>query len=270
MQLRIVNYMLKVVKLEDIDVQKFWDYVLSDIPLYFFFILDLKQYPEQSKFLVAIEKENIVGLCLIWKNHIAHVRGQNEEIVKTLFNTIPEDIPLKQINFEIKYQKLLSFLIPKPKTKLHIHRMVLRKDKMIPRFPLDKPFTQRNLTEKDAPKIAKLMAKAAPTYWSKITTKHLTFDDNQNYTGLFDGNMLISFTLAWIDETAAIIANAATHPEYQNLGLATYLVNESIHKMMEHTEIAIIHVLTDNIPAIKVYSKVGYEVYASFIMLGLK
>ncbi len=76
--------------------------------------------------------------------------------------------------------------------------------------------------------------------------------------------------MAWIDETAAIIANATTHPKYQNLGLATYLVNECIHDMMEHTEIAIIHVLTDNEPAIKVYSKVGYEVYASFIMVGLE
>ncbi len=156
--------MLQVVKLEDIEIEKFWDYVLSDVPLYFFFILDLKQYPEQSQFLVAIENEDIVGLCLIWKNQIAHVRGQNEEIITSLFHAIPEDIQIEQFNFEIKYQKLLSSLIPKPKTKLLLHRMVLQKDKMIPRFPLDKPFTQRNLTKEDAPKIAKLMAKASPTY----------------------------------------------------------------------------------------------------------
>ncbi|MCE7748802.1 MAG: GNAT family N-acetyltransferase [Candidatus Heimdallarchaeota archaeon] len=261
--------MLQVVKLEHIEQKKFWDYVLSDVPFYFFFILDLKQYPEQSQFLVAIENEDIVGLCLIWKNQIAHLRGQNEKIIKSLFCAIPEDIPINQFNFEIRYQEMLSSLIPKPKTKLQLHRMVLQKDRMIPRFPLDKPFTQRKLTKEDSHKIAKLMAKASPTYWSKITSKHLTFDENQNYTGLFDGNKLISFTLAWIDETAAIIANAATHPKYQNLGLATYLVNESVHKMMEHTEIAIIHVLTDNKSAIKVYSKVGYEVYASFIMVGV-
>ena len=192
------------------------------------------------------------------------------KIVEALFHAIPKDVQFDQVNFEIRYQKLLSSLIPKPKTELFLHRMVLRKDKMIPRFLLDKPFTQRKLTEKDASKIAKLMAKAYPTYWSKITSKHLTFDENQNYTGLFDGNKLISFALSWIDETAAIIANAATHPKYQNLGLATYLVNESVHKMMKHTEIAIIHVLTDNEPAIKVYSKVGYEIYASFVMVGLE
>ena len=39
--------------------------------------------------------------------------------------------------------------------------------------------------------------------------------------------------------------------------------------MMEHTEIAIIHVMTNNEPALRVYSKVGYEVYATFVMVKL-
>ena len=51
--------MLKIVELDDIDIQKFWDYVMKDIPGYFFFILDKKQYPADSHFLIALEDEMI-------------------------------------------------------------------------------------------------------------------------------------------------------------------------------------------------------------------
>ncbi|MBY8999559.1 MAG: GNAT family N-acetyltransferase [Candidatus Heimdallarchaeota archaeon] len=219
---------------------------------------------------MAFENESIVGLCLIWKNHVAHVRGQNEDIVKSLFNAIPKDIPVTQINFEYKYKELLKSLIPNPKYEISLHRMVLNRGKLIPRFPLDKPYTQRPLSKADAPAIVKLMAKDHPIFWGKIKVDNLTFDENQIYTGLFDGRKLISFTLAWIDETAAIITTVATHPKYQNQGLATYLVNENVHEMMDHTDIAIIHVTTENKPAIKIYSKVGYEVYATFAMVGIE
>ncbi len=261
--------MVEIIELEDREDKRFWDYVLRDVPYNFFFILDLKQYPEESRFFMALENDCIVGLCLIWKNHVAHVRGKNEDVVKTLFTAIPKEIPVKQINFEYRYKALLKTLIPNPKHEISMHRMTLNKEKILPRFPLDKPFTQRKLTEKDAPLIVKLLAKAAPKFWGNIKASAFTFDENNIYTGLFDGQKLISYTLVWIGEDAAIIATAATHPKYQNQGLATYLINESIHTMMNHTDIAIIHVVTDNEPALKVYSKVGYEVYATFVMVGI-
>ncbi len=261
--------MLEIVKLDDIDIQKFWVYVMKDIPRYFFFILDKKQYPENSKFLIALEDQKIVGICLIWKNSVVHVRGQNREIVKALVTAIPKDLPVNQISFPSQYKKLLHDLYPNSKYKISLHRMLLKKENMMPRYQLGKPFTQKSLTEEDAPDIAKLCAEADPVYWGNAKAENYVFDENQIYTGLFDGERLISFMYAWVDEVAAIIANVATHPDYQNQGLATYMVNEGIHIMMEHTEIAIIHVLTDNAPAIKVYSKVGYEVYATYEMVGI-
>ncbi|MCE7741564.1 MAG: GNAT family N-acetyltransferase [Candidatus Heimdallarchaeota archaeon] len=261
--------MTDIEELNENNIEKFWDYVLRDVPLYFFFILDLKQYPEECRFFLALENGSIVGLCLIWKNHIAHVRGHNSDVVRSLFETIPKDIPVKEINFEYKYTELLSELVPNPKHEIFLHRMKLNKEKMIPRFILDNQYLQRVLTESDAPIIAKLLAKADPKFWGDVNPNDFTFDESQIYVGLFDKKKLISYTLTWMDEEAAIIATAATHPKYQNKGLASYLVNESIHTMMDHTEIAIIHVMTENKPALRVYSKVGYEVYATFVMVEL-
>lgn len=260
--------MIKIVKLEEIDEKIFWDHVLQDIPGYFFFILDQKQFPEDSQFLIALESEKVVGICLIWKDTVVHVRGENEDIMKSLCDALPKDPPIDQVSFPIKYKELLHNLYPESKYKLSLNRMLLKKENMIPKFSLDKPFTGRDLTKEDAEEIAKLCAKADPVYWGNSKAENFNFDENQIYIGLFDDNKLISFTWAWIDEEAAIIANAATDPKYQNQGLATYLVNECVHRMMEHTEIAIIHVLTDNAPALKVYSKVGYEVYTTYAMVG--
>ena len=258
--------MLDIVNLTEINIEKFWNYVLEDVPLYFFFILDQKQFPENSQFLIALDEEEIVGLCLIWKKEHVHIRGNDEEILEVLFRSIPENLPIKVINFEYKYRELLYALVPKPKSKVSLHRMLLNKENMISRYTLDKPFTQKVLDKKDAPAIANLMRKADPFFWGKVKAETLTFAENKTYTGLFDGKNLISFTSAWIDETAAIIGTAATLPKYQNQGLATYLVNETIHNMVDKTEIAIIQVITENAPAIKVYSKVGYEIYATFAM----
>ena len=214
-------------------------------------------------------EEEITGAWTV-KDTIVHTRGENEEIMKALHDSLPQDPPVTQVSFPIQYKELLHSLYPDAKYKLSLNRMLLNKEKMIPRYKLDKPFVQRTLTKEDATDIAKLAAEADPVHWGNITAENFVFGDNQIYTGLFDGDRLISYTYAWIDEAAAIIANAATHPEYQNQGLATYLVNEGIHKMCEYTEIALIHVLTDNAPAIRVYSKVGYEVYRTYEMIGVK
>jgi len=255
--------MIEIVELDESIEKRFWDFVLRDIPRYFFFILDLKQYPDKCKFLIASENENIVGLCLIWRNHLIQMRSDYPEVVKALFDAIPKDIQIDEITFEYKHKDLLFSLVPNPKMKISNHRMILQKEKMISRFPLNKPYTQQNLTLDDVEQIEKLMRAADPYYWGDFSASRLEFGEKQIYTGLFDGEKLISYTLAWIDETAAILATVATHPNYQNQGLATYLVNEGVHFLMEKSEIGLIHVRTDNPPAIKVYSKVGYEVYAT-------
>lgn len=263
--------MLEIVELDDIDEKQFWNYVLSDIPRYFFFILDLKQYPEHCRFFIARESEIIVGMCLIWKNHIAQIRSNDPEIIESLFKAIPKDIAIDEVTFEYPHQDILDKLIPDPKKKITMHRMVLdkqrmilNKEKMIQRYKLEKPYIQRNMDVKDVDLIVDLMRASDPIFWGDVTTEKFQFDETQIYTGLFDGDKLISFTLAWIDETAAIISIVATHPDYQNQGLATYLVNEGVHKLIEHSDIGLIHVRADNPPAIKVYSKVGYEIYMTY------
>lgn len=256
--------MFEIVELNDLIEKSFWDYVLRDIPRYFFFILDLKQYPDRCRFLIALENEVIVGVCLIWSNHIAQVRSEDPGVVIALYEAIPKDIPIDEVTFEHAHKDLLLSLVPNPKKNISMHRMILNKEKMIPIFPLDKPYSQRNLTEEDMTLIESLMRASDPVFWGDFTGDRLRFDESQIYTGLFDGDKLICFTLAWIDDTAAILSIVATHPAYQNQGLATYLVNEGVHMLMKNTDIGIIHVRTDNPPAIKVYSKVGYEVYATY------
>ena len=268
--------MLEIVELDESLEKSFWDYVLRDIPRYFFFILDLKQYPERCKFLIALDDGIIVGICLIWNNHIAQIRSEDPEVIEALFMSIPDDIPIDEITFEDPHKDLLLKLAPNPKKKIAMHRMildkqrmVLNKEKMIPRYKLDNSLKQRKLDSNDVDMIVELMRASDPVFWGDFSDERLRFDASQNYIGLFDGEKLVSYTLSWIDETAAIVSIVSTHPDYQNKGLATYLVNEAVHKLMEHTDIGLIHVRVDNPAAIKVYSKVGYEVYMTYLNVRL-
>ncbi|MBN2156127.1 MAG: GNAT family N-acetyltransferase [Candidatus Lokiarchaeota archaeon] len=257
--------MLEIVDgLDEFVERDFWDYILRDIPRYFFFILDLKHYPEDCHFLIAKRDGIIVGICLIWKNHIAQIRSEDPEVIEALYRAIPQEIPIDEITFENRYRDLLFSLIPNPIKQMSLHRMILQKEKMIPRYPLEKPYSKQLLNREDVDKIVELMRVSDPDLWGFTTEEKFTFDENKTYTGLFDGNKLICFTLAWVDEIAAIISIVATHPDYQNQGLASYLVNEAVHMFMEHTEIAIIHVRTDNSQAIRVYEKMGYEIYMTY------
>ncbi|MHA1110172.1 MAG: GNAT family N-acetyltransferase [Promethearchaeota archaeon] len=263
--------MFEIVELDESIEKRFWDYVLRDIPRYFFFILDLKIYPERCKFLIALDDGIIVGICLIWSNHIAQVRSEDPDVIEALYNAIPEEIPIDEVTFEEPHKDLLLKLIPNPKKKIAMHRMrmVLNEEKMIPRYKLEKPYTQRKLDSDDLDEIVELMRISDPVFWGDITGDKYQFDETQFFYGLFDEEKLISYTLSWIDDTAAIVSTVATHPDYQNQGLATYLVNEAVHKLVEHTDIGLIHVRVDNPPAIKVYTKVGYEVYMTYLNVRL-
>jgi GNAT superfamily N-acetyltransferase len=268
--------MLEIMELDESIEKDFWSFILSDIPRYFFFILDLKQYPEKCKFLIARESEMIVGLCIIWRNHIAQIRSQDPEVIEALYNAIPKDT-IDEITFEYPHQDLLRKLVPNPLKEIAMHRMIidkqrmiLNREKMIPWYKLDKPYIERRLGSDDADQIQQLMRSSDPVFWGDWSVDHLDFGENQIYTGLFDGDKLISYTLAWVDETAAILATVATHPDYQNQGLATYLVNEGVHTLLEHSDIGLIHVRVDNPPAIRVYKKVGYEVYQTYLNVKLK
>jgi len=62
----------------------FWSYVNCDPINYYFFILDWNQHRAQTKILLAVEGERVLGSLLIFAEYIVQFRGSREAVKKLL------------------------------------------------------------------------------------------------------------------------------------------------------------------------------------------
>jgi hypothetical protein len=89
---------LKVVHLTESFKEDFLRYVTQDPLDYYFFILDWKLYRDKTKFLLALERNKIKGVMLIYKDYIVQLRGSRNAIemllnhldLKKVSLTLPE------------------------------------------------------------------------------------------------------------------------------------------------------------------------------------
>jgi predicted GNAT family acetyltransferase len=59
----------------------------------------------------------------------------------------------------------------------------------------------------------------------------------------------------------------ATHENHRNRGYATSIVSELVKRILEKLSTAMIYVLSDNMPAIRVYEKVGFKRYITYFFM---
>jgi len=72
----------------------FWEHINQDIPHYYFFALDWKYDKDATKILLALEGSQIVGMMLIFRQHIVQLRGSCKPIKALL-----EKIVWKKLNY---------------------------------------------------------------------------------------------------------------------------------------------------------------------------
>ena len=69
---------------------------------------------------------------------------------------------------------------------------------------------------------------------------------------------IVGYSVVWIIFGEFHIANIAIHPDHQHKGLGSYLLNEVLHKAFG-LEYAILEVRENNLNAIRLYEKFGFE-----------
>jgi len=63
------------------------------------------------------------------------------------------------------------------------------------------------------------------------------------------------------------VPTVATHVAHRNRGYATSIVSYLVEHILEKLPVAIIYVLGDNAPAIKVYRRVGFKPYRKYLLM---
>jgi predicted GNAT family acetyltransferase len=251
---------LKVVSVYNGYEQAFWNHVNPDPLDYFFFILDLKQHPENTKILLAIEGEKIQGLMLVYSDLVVQLRGKREAVEKLLDHInlekidiqAPldcEDLVTRKYNPQIRHELILMTL-KKGDEKLQIKEKPVR------------------LGPEDAFEITNLMKEADPEWWGEITPENRRQSLEETFwVGFKHNGRIVSVGNARFNELGCNVGIIATDERYRNMGYATSIVSTLVEEILKRSPAALIHVLSENAPAIRVYSKVGYRPYKRYLLM---
>ena len=251
---------MKVVSLGPAFEPIFWKHVTLDIPHFFFFAFDWEHNKDETDILLAITGRHIDGMMLICKRRIVQLRGRNEAAQMLLEHLDLEEVELqasrehKQYVLE-KYQptwdhELMLMVLHKGQEELHTSHPVVK------------------LEASDAPETAAILNATDPEFWGSITEDQIVEEINRvNWTGIRIDGELASICRTRLAEGIGHIATVATRETHRNKGYATTLVSHSVQTILTKTTTAMIYVLHDNQPAVKVYKRVGFKPYRTYYFI---
>jgi len=251
------------VEIVDLDKEveaKFLEHVYDNPLEYYFYILDWEFNREDSKFLLAREGEDIRGIMLTYKSHVAQFRG-SREAVEALFPHLElrktdiivplgtEDIPLRT------YEPLEQ------------HELVL--------MHLDKGNEKLTKTQEtvepssdDAEAMAGLMRETLPEFWGEETGEKIRESMEKTFWLVAkDGDKIVSVGNTFFADHGSNIGVVTTHEACRNKGYATSIVSSLVEEIFQRNDKALIHVFADNQPAIRAYRKVGFSPFNSYVLI---
>lgn len=249
---------MKIVSVEDGFEQAFWNLVNQDPLNYYFFIFDWKYRRDQSRFLLSIEDQRIVGAALVYSNRVVQLRG-SRKAVRLLLNSVDLERAELQAPMDCK-----DILLEKYRANL-THMLILmclkkgEESLQINHAPV-------KLGIDDAEEIVEILRNADPEFWRDIDATARHWEDAY-ILGIKRNDKLISIGLTRLVDFGSNISAIATAEGYRNMGFATSIVSALVQEILSKSQVALIHVLSENEPAVRVYSKVGFKPYKQYVFL---
>jgi len=194
---------------------------------------------------------------LIYRQSVVQVRGTSEA-AKVLL----EHVDLEKV--EIQSLKEHEPIVLKKYTPSMRHELVLMTlQKGEETLQIKHSITKLGIA--DAEEIASIMRQADPEWWSETTTQHITEGmDDRLWLGIKINGKLVSIGNTRLTDWGSNIGVIATHEAYRNMGYAISIVSALVKEILQKSDLALIHVLSDNLPAIRAYEKVGFKPYRSY------
>jgi len=253
---------MKILPLDSTLEPLFWNLVYTDIADYYFFITDMKNEKEQTQITLALDEENqIDGIMIIYRNYIVQLRG-SKETAKTLLARL--DIEKAEIQTPIEYDPLEIPNKYEKKKALELSLMTLRKGEETPQVK----HSITKLSEGDAENIAALMRQADPDWWGETKAEQIAERMSQRlWLGMKIDGKLVSIGGARLDDWGGIITTIATHEDHRNRGYATSIVSALVKEMLKKSNIALIYVESKNSPAVRAYTKAGFQQYKKYVVV---
>jgi predicted GNAT family acetyltransferase len=252
--------LLKTVLLDESLQKTFWDHVSHDPIDYYFFVFDMKQRSEQTKIWLSMEGEKVEGLLLIHREYVVQFRGSREAVRLLL-----EKVSLAEVELQapLDCEDIVSEKFP-PKIRQEMVLMSLKRGEeniQITTAPM-------RLGVEDAEEVAGLMRGADPEWWGEATGERIRSRmGDAIYLGIKQDGKLVSVGMVRLTDFGSNISVIATHEQYRNRGYATSIVSALVKEILKTCETALIHVIRDNAPAVRAYTKVGFKPYRTYLSI---
>jgi predicted GNAT family acetyltransferase len=254
---------LKIVALDENSEKTFWNHVNQDPLHYYFFIVDWQQRRDQTEILLAMETDKVEGMALLYTDYIVQLRGGRNAV-----ESLVKHVNLDQIELQApmdcediilrKYQPL------SPRSKHELVLMRLSKGDETLQFT-EMPV---RLGVEDAERVVEIMAEADREWWSELTSEtQRKALETGFWLGVKQEGKLVSVGGTRFFDLVSNISTVATDEQYRNRGYATSIVSGLVQEIFKHSPTAIIHVMRDNGPAVKAYSKVGFKPYKHYLLM---
>lgn len=246
-------------KLDESLEEIFYKKVGQDIPHHFFFIFDWKLNREKTDIWLALERNFIRGLMLVYDGRAVHLRG----------DTIAADLMLRKLDianpeFTVEPHHRQLVLAKYPDLKEHVLTLMTLRRGEERLYPSD---LVMRLKPEHAEEIANLLRSANPEFWGSTTAERIkTSMVRANWVGIIIGGEMVSVGSVTPTDHAALIGIVATREPYRNRGYATSVVSALLESVLAINELVLIHVLKDNLSARGVYEKVGFKPFRDYIL----
>lgn len=252
---------MRVVSLKPSFEKLFWQCVSEDIPHHFFFAFDWKYNRNYVEILLALENGKIEGMMLVYKQSVVQLRGSRKAAKMLLERLNLEKIELQALEEHEPY--ILEKYVPTV-----THRMLL----MIVRKGDERPQVSCpvvSLDASDAEQIAAIMRDADPEFWGTVTSQGIVDGINRGvkWFGVKINGKAVSVGSVQITAWGGIIGTVATHKDHRNKGYATSVVSKLVKQALMEVPWVILYTLAEDLPAIRVYEKVGLKHYKTYFFM---
>lgn len=251
---------MRVVSITDRYEQTFWEYVNRDRLDYYFFIMDWNQRREKTKVFMALNEDSVEGALLLFDNYIAQLRG-NRNAVKALL----EHVNLEKMELQAP-PDCEDLVIAKFEPRIRQNMILMSMNKGEEHVQITAPLIR--LGVEDAEEVAGLLRKCDPVWWGEVKAETVRKSLETAYClGIKQDNRVVSVGYVRSFDFATNISIVATDEGYRNRGYATSIVSALVQEIFKHSPVALIHVIADNAPAVRAYSKVGFKPYKTYLSI---
>ncbi len=254
-----------VLPIESIDESRFLDFLGQDKILHVFTLYDLGHMRDKTKVWVALEGNEICGYLFEFNRKIVHTHGTVDSVAKLLDYIRPDEPTLV---VEPKHLHVLKRIF-KPTEATDEASQTRITTYLIMKLDVDafKPLIKHHVKKLQADDCSEVLKHLGEKWGKRVDD--LIRRGGIAFGAFEDGCLAALATVSEFVDDIALIRGVYTPPSMRNRGLATSASSALVDELTRLGKKPILWVAKDNLPARRVYEKIGFH-KTEHTLLGFK